>query len=212
MSATVARPVEAPMVPPVKADRPSAAARGQWVEGFEEPIPAGERVIWTGRPDRGNLARHVFHWRKIAVYFAILVVWRMLAGPGDGTARSFWMTFGILAGLGVTAVALSQLLAWLSARSTYFAITDRRVMMHYGIVLSGSVNIPLAIVETAAVKSYADGTSDLALTLSGTDRLAYLQLWPFARPWRVARAEPTLRGLTDGAAAADALRRAVDDK
>ena len=100
-------------------------------------------------------------------------------------------------------------LAWLCARSSVYAITDRRVVIHGGMVVPATVNVPLARVESAAVKGYSDGTGDLALKLEGKDRLAYFLLWPHARPWRFDPTEPALRCVRNPAAVGEILRQAV---
>ena len=54
----------------------------------------------------------------------------------------------------------------------------------------------------------ADGSGDLPLTLSGEDRIAWLHLWPHARPFHLAHPEPMLRSVPDAAAVAQLLSQA----
>jgi len=56
---------------------------------------------------------------------------------------------------------------------------------------------------------YADGTGDIPLTMIGADRIAYLNLWPHARPWRIARPEPMLRAIPDAARVGEILSGAL---
>jgi hypothetical protein len=49
----------------------------------------------------------------------------------------------------------------------------------------------------------------VVLTLAGSDRIAYLLLWPHARPWRYAQPQPALRCVPDAEAVGLALARAV---
>ena len=53
-----------------------------------------------------------------------------------------------------------------------------------------------------------DETGDLPATLSKGYRLAFLVLWPHARPWRVARPEPMLRCVPQAEQVAELLTRA----
>jgi hypothetical protein len=71
------------------------------------------------------------------------------------------------------------------------------------------LNLPFSKIESVDFKSYADRSGDIALALGGRDRLAYLMLWPHVRPWRLARAQPLLRGVPDAAVAADILGQAL---
>jgi hypothetical protein len=169
-----------------------------FIRGIAGPLPDGERILWEGAPLRASVTRHAFHARKVAVYFAGLVVFRlMMTGiTGLGTFAG-WRPVLILIGLGLAGVAVSELLAALSARTTWYAITDRRVVLRSGIVLSGVLNVPLRAITGAAAKLYADGSGDLAIMLGSDVRIAYLRLWPYVRAWRITRPQPALRGLAD---------------
>jgi len=106
-------------------------------------------------------------------------------------------------------IGIAQALAWLSSRTTVYAITDRRIVMQVGIVLPATLNLPLRLVESAELKRFADGSGDIALTVGGEDRLSYAHLWPHARAWRLRSAQPSLRGLADVAAVGVVLRQAA---
>ena len=90
-----------------------------------------------------------------------------------------------------------------------YTITNRRVVMRIGVVLEITFNFPFRVIESAGLRAYPDGTGDIPLTLTGDDKVAYLHLWPHARPWRAARPEPMLRSVPDAARVADILSRAL---
>jgi hypothetical protein len=71
------------------------------------------------------------------------------------------------------------------------------------------MNVPHALIDNAAVKSFSNGTGDIALTLLRRERVGYLIAWPHVRPGRFARPEPSFRALTDAAAAARILGLAL---
>jgi len=59
-------------------------------------------------------------------------------------------------------------------------------------------NLPLKRIEGAQfhpLRRMGKGTGDIALALERDTRIAWLQLWPHARPWRVARPQPLLRAI-----------------
>jgi hypothetical protein len=177
--------------------------------GLPEPLPPGEQLLWQGSPDWRSLARRAFHLRKLAAYFGALLVLRVafLVSDGAAMAEALRSTLGPLA-LAALGLALVGLMAWLSARSTVYSITDKRVVMRIGIVLTLTFNIPFKRIAAAGLHLDAGGTGDLPLTLLGADRIAYLHLWPHARPWRLGKPEPMLRSVPQAALVARVLAEA----
>ena len=100
------------------------------------------------------------------------------------------------------------LLAWLSARTTVYTLTDRRIVMRIGIVLTIAFNLPLKRIEGASIHALGNGTGDIALLLEDETRIAWMQLWPHARPWRMSRPQPMLRAVPQAQAVAQQLTQA----
>jgi hypothetical protein len=178
--------------------------------GLPAPLPTGERLLWRGAPDWRVLARRSFHLGKLAAYFGVLVVWQFVSSlaDGGGTAGALAATVWTLpvAALGLGLVAL---LSWLVATNTVYTLTDRRVVMRVGVVLTVTFNLPLKRIEAARLHPLPGGAGDIALQLHPDDRIGYIHLWPHARPWHFARTEPMLRALPDAAAVADQLTQAL---
>ena len=180
------------------------------VRGLPERLPAGETILWQGAPRWGALSRRLFHVRKIALYFAILLAWLVYADIADGIdpaallRSSLWLTGGA-----AVAIGLLTGVAWLMARTAVYTITSRRVVMRFGIAFPTTFNLPFRRIRSAGLRRYADGSGDIPLALNSEDRIAYLLLWPHARPWRFSPAEPMLRGLPDAGAVAEILAGAL---
>ena len=177
--------------------------------GLPERLPAGERLLWQGAPNWQLLARRVFHVHHVALYFAALLVWHaggVIADGGD-LAQALRGS-GLLASLLLLALSALLLLAWLSARTTVYTITDQRIVMRIGIVLTVAYNLPLRCIEAADLRKASAGSGDIALTLERRTRIAWLHLWPHARPWRVARPQPMLLALPDAQAVSSLLAQA----
>ena len=45
------------------------------VPGLPAALPAGESLLWQGKPQWRSLAIRALHARKVAIYFLILMVW-----------------------------------------------------------------------------------------------------------------------------------------
>ena len=151
--------------------------------------------------------------RKVALYFGLLLAWRAVAtGLDSGSALQGLASLSgrcccwPLAGLGLLA-----LLAWMSARTTVYTLTNRRVVLRVGIVLTVTFNLPLSRIDGAALRQRADGTGDLCLNLASGNRIAYLHLWPHVRPWQLARTQPMLRALPNAQQVAALVAQALQD-
>lgn len=181
------------------------------IRGLPAKLPKGERILWQGSPAWRSFALRAFHVRKIAVYGVVLILWRVVAGlPEDMTAANAAVSAVWLAPLVLAMIALPAALAWLYARTTVYTITTRRVVIRAGVALPMTLNLPFKVIGAAASRVHADGTADLPLTLLGRDRIAYLHLWPNARPWHLSRPEPMLRSVPDGARVARILAEALE--
>ncbi len=166
------------------------------VRGLPENLPAGEHILWQGAPRWQSLAIDAYHCKRLALYFAVLLVWRLSHGlVGDETVASVLLATGGLAALAAGAVGLLALLAWASARATVYTLTNRRVVLRHGIAVPMTVNIPFTVLEAGAVKHARDGTGDLALKLQRKVRIGYLLNWPHVRRWHFAQPQPALRSI-----------------
>lgn len=180
------------------------------IRGLPGLLPRGERLIWQGAPDWKVLARRTYLGDAVAVYFAAIMLWRLVAGlaAGDGVVASvtymLWLVPVAAVALGIIAA-----LAWATARTTVYTITSRRVVMRIGVALSITINVPFARLVSADLKALPRGCGDIALGIGGSDRFAYLALWPHARPWRFGRPQPMMRAVPDAARVATTLAEAV---
>lgn len=180
------------------------------VAGLPAELPPGERLLWQGSPLWKSLAIHAYHVRKVALYFAALILWRAAVGIHQGQGfETIIVGCAFMALLGVGAVGVLSLLAYASARATIYSITSRRVLLRHGVAVQMTLNIPLHFIASAALKCYADGTGDISLALDGKERVGYLITWPHLRAGRLTRPQPSLRSIADSHAAAEVLSNAL---
>lgn len=177
-----------------------------------EPLPQGESILWRGAPRAWPVAVHVFHVRLAAVYFAALLIWRGVTSWQDtgsllaAAVSVLWVSPLVLTGLG-----LLGLFAYLVKRTTTYTITNRRLVFQFGVAFPMTLNLPFKQIESAAVKLHPDGTGDIPVSLVGSTKIAYLVLWPHARPWHLRRPEPMLRAVPEAASVAEILSRALNE-
>ena len=180
------------------------------IRGLPENLPAGERILWQGAPVWRVLAKDALHVRKVLFYFGILLVWRLVSARADGDSLSQALVSAVpLVSVGAAALVVLTVLAWLLARSTVYTITNRRLVMRFGVALPMTVNVPFSVVESVASTVDANGFGGIALKLLGEDRIAYLNLWPHARRWQFARPQPMMRAIPDVASVSEIISNAL---
>ncbi len=177
--------------------------------GLPERLPSDERVIWQGSPDVATLARSAFHLRKLMLYFGLLLVARAyLETIAGASALQVLLALKWLAPVTVLGLLTVWTLAWLTARTTVYTLTNKRVVMRLGVVLTVSFNLPLSKIAAADLRALGGDHGDITLALKGEDRIAWVHLWPSVRPWRISKPEPTLRAVPGASALAADLRAA----
>jgi hypothetical protein len=173
-------------------------------------LPDGEHVIWQGKPGYKGLALRSFHIREVAIYFALLMVWKGWALTSQGaTAGDAALAASFLLIPAAAAIVLLAGLAALFRRASSYTITTQRIVLHFGVALPTTMNIPLSKIANADLKSYRDGTGDIPLRLEDTKRVSYVLLWPHIRPWRMRWPEPMMISVPDAAHVAAKLADAL---
>jgi len=167
-------------------------------EGLPDHLPEGERLIWQGRPDWKQLAINAFHIRKVAIYFAVLIVaqgaWKLFNGASIADALQ---AVPLMAGLGFVACSILLAFAYASARTTHYTLTNRRALMKVGIALPVIINLPLRQIDGASFALTGKGRGTICFKTGGNTRLAYLLLWPHAKPWHMSKPQPAFRDIAD---------------
>lgn len=181
------------------------------IRGLPGTLPPDERLLWQGAPDWLTLASQVFHIRAVGAYFLALLAWRFAEGAASGATLGA-MAVGAVGVALVAALGLGLLLglAFLIAKTTVYTVTSKRVVMRFGVALPKAINIPYTVIEGAAVTTFgATKSGNLALSLKKPNKIAYLHLWPHARPTRLRWPEPTFRALPNAQEAASVLAGAL---
>jgi Bacterial PH domain len=163
-------------------------------DGLPDHLPEGERLLWQGRPDWKRLAIDAFHVRKVAAYFAALILgqgaWKLAYGAAIADALQ---AVPKLAGLGALACAILLAIAYASAHTTHYTLTSKRVLLKVGIALPVIINLPLRQIDGVSFAETGKGCGTVCFKTGGNGRLAYLLLWPHAKPWHLTKPQPAFR-------------------
>lgn len=179
-------------------------------EGLPDHLPEGETLLWQGRPDWKRLAINAFHVRKVALYFLLIAIGQAAYRLAEGESLLESMkALPMLTLLGAAACGILLVMAYVSARTTHYNLTSKRVLMKVGMALPVIINIPYRQIDGVSFAATGGTCGNLVFKTGGDTRLAYLLLWPHARPWHLTRPQPALRDIPDVEAVASKLALAL---
>jgi len=171
-------------------------------------LELGERILWQGRPQAQALRRHLLKARWVMAYFCGLIAWKLaLIGwvRGLHPQEVSDLTLIIVQGIGLGLIL--TYFAWALARNATYTLTSLRLVIHHGIALQGTVDIPLRALRSVALRHRADGSGDVALEIRDGGGIGFAKLWPHVRGASLAKPAPMLRGLSDAAILGSLLSR-----
>jgi hypothetical protein len=171
------------------------------VRGLPGELPAGEAILWQGAPEWATLVSSALHVRLVALYFAAIGTWAVATGDGPSA--------GAIVASAALVLGLAALFLYGVHRTTVYTLTNRRIVLRIGVALNKCINIPLAEIESADLKSLGGGRGSIVLHLKGMPRIGYLMLWPHVRSMRLLRPQPMLRAIPHADTVAQQLFDAV---
>lgn len=180
------------------------------IPGLPEVLPAGEVLLWQGAPAWTEIAQRVFLIRWVTGYFLLLGGWDILnAALQDAPMVPAIGSAAILMLVGSIAIGILALLAKVTAKTSVYSITSRRLVLRVGVALPITINIPFVAIAGAYLRHRKDGHGDIVLELLPSHRISWIALWPHCAGLSVGRARPMLRGVEDAPGVARILGEAV---
>jgi hypothetical protein len=182
------------------------------IPGLPEQLPPGEKILWQGSPKWKSFAKHVFHVNKIAMYFGVLLFIQILSkvysnySLGDAIQGTLW--FVLVAWF---TIVLLLVFAYLFSKASIYTLTNQRIVLRFGVAIQMIVNLPWNKVNQADLKAYKDSSGDISLTLSDTEKVSYLIMWPHVKPWRITKAQPMLRNVPDAKEVAGKIAHVLEE-
>ena len=173
-------------------------------------LAPGELLVWRGGASTRGVLRDVFHLRAVAGYFLVVLAfdayqaWMKGMTPAKAVHDSVPLVVVALLALGILTG-----LAVLTARTLHYTVTDRRVILRFGVALPAVLSLPFSQITGCALAVRRDGTGDIALVLKAGNRMPILKLWPLARAWHVSAPQPMLRAVPQAAVVSGLLARAL---
>jgi hypothetical protein len=161
--------------------------------GLPENLPEDEKILWQGSPNFALLINKVFLFKIITIYFIFLLVFTLYSdfqNVGQIEALTNLLTNILLSGFSLAALAL---LAYLTCSTTVYTLTNKRVVMRIGIVLTLTFNIPFKQILAADYKKHSHGSGDISFRIDPSTKIAFIHLWPHCRFKSFAHPEPAMK-------------------
>jgi hypothetical protein len=135
-------------------------------------LRSAEKVLWRGKPPQGLLVLHIadlfiipffIFWTGFACFWELSVIAIFLADPGNLAGPGICMP---LFGLPFVAIGLFMLGGrfvgdFLARRRTFYALTDRRVMILTGLQGKNVTSVPLEKIDNVGMTIHRNGTGTL---------------------------------------------------
>lgn len=183
---------------------------GEPVPGLPEALPAGETLLWQGRPQVEGFATRALGLRGLALYFGGLILLQAAIGFSQGGGLvQVGGGLAISAAIGLVCLGLLWVIGRAAARATIYTITNKRVVLRVGIALPMIINLPFTVIGSVARAVRPDGTEDVVLSVVKPAHVSWIALWPHVKLGSILRPQPVLRALPQESGAAQLLARAV---
>ena len=177
--------------------------------GLPEKLPSNEKIEWQGSPSTWKVAKNIFYIRAIIAYFVLITMYRVFEGIQTDLSTKAVVVSGLwMLALSFTCIGLVYCLAHLTATTTVYTITNRRVVMRIGIALTQTFNLPFKAIVSADMHQEKDGFGDIPLKISVDTKIAFIHLWPHSRPFVYSYPQPMLRCVADVKAVSEILTKA----
>jgi hypothetical protein len=138
-----------------------------------------------------------------------MILWWALVNRAEALTGGFWITLGVQLLLSGGIVVAARAFSRAIANGTTYAITDRRIVMKFGVIFPMTINVPLRYVQGASARQFADRTGQIAVQ-AGPEREARMDRALSARSrMAVQQSGAALRGLHDPTKVGEILREAV---
>ncbi len=160
--------------------------------GIPAPLPSGENILWQGSPNFREVAINAFHLRKISLYFGLILLIQAVSNVKSGSG-SLGSSLSLTLLLSAIGVGILLMLAYLTSRVTIYTLTNKRILIRFGIALQMTINLPFSQIHSADMRVGKNGFGDIPLRMTKHTRVSYIALWPNIRPWNFSRPEPMLR-------------------
>lgn len=183
------------------------------VRGLPDILPEGEEILWQGQPNWWALTRDALAFWWVAGFFATLFAWRTVSGAATQGWADSASAASLLLVLGAVMCVVLLIVGLVQAKFSIYTITNRRVVLRIGAMLTITLNLPLPKIVSADLDLRRNGTGTIALEMArepGALRVSYLMTWPHVRPWHVKNTAPALRCIPEAESVARLFAEAAE--
>lgn len=167
------------------------------IDGVADPLPEGERILWSGKPDAWKFTRRIMRLQWVLAWFLVLAVYRAYGvGSHGGDFVSMLSAATGQLPLALFALGLLSCLGIAMARSTSYVISPRRLVFQVGVALPITFNVPVRFIDGATLRMHQKHAGDVILSLRKGSKVKALALWPHCQGWTGDSVQAVMRDLS----------------
>lgn len=159
-------------------------------------LPPDETLLWSAQPKSSAFVRRAFHLKALTMYFALVVGFTSIGALSS--AAEMKVLLGSLLwqlSLGGIVLVILSVLGHFYAKSTIYALTNKRFVIRSGLALPSVIAIPLTKLQSAGIRTYSDDTGDIVLVPDKGLKVYWVLLWPSVRTFEWKHVQPLLRAI-----------------
>ena len=144
------------------------------------------------------------------MYFALIVGFTSIGALAS--APEIKVLLGSLVwqfSLGGIVLVILSVLGHFYAKSTIYALTNKRFVIRSGLALPSVIAIPLTKLQSAGIRTYSDDTGDIVLVPDKGLKVYWLLLWPSVRTFEWRHVQPLLRAIEKPEVVAGMLKELI---
>jgi hypothetical protein len=178
-------------------------------DNISNAIPAGESVLWMGKPSFWGLSWHMFGIKWLFYYLIILFLAFVLRLGAADFLTAVQYDFIPFLTSGLLAMVFLFVLSGIQARHAVYVVTEKRVIIKNGAALAFMISLPFKKIASVNQQKRNKGIGTISFELVSDKRVPFISCWPSVRPLVFKKPQPAFACIADVEAIGEILKEAM---
>ena len=178
-------------------------------DNISSAIPAGENVLWMGRPSFWGLSWHMFGIKWLFYYLIIITLaFVVRLGAADFLVAVQYDFFPFFTS-GLLAMTFMFVLSGIQAHHAVYVVTEKRVIIKNGAALAFMISLPFKKIASVNQQKRNRGIGTISFELVSDKRVPFISCWPSVRPMVLKKPQPAFACVANVEDIAEILKEAM---